>query len=70
MAVLEAFVYDPLINWRLMQADVVDTRRPESKSLLSVVLQMLMRCSGSSRSWCRASCCCLSSRSCSQAKGG
>lgn len=28
MAVLEAFVYDPLINWRLMQADV-DTRRPE-----------------------------------------
>jgi FKBP12-rapamycin complex-associated protein len=28
MAVLEAFVYDPLINWRLMQADV-DSRRPE-----------------------------------------
>lgn len=28
MAVLEAFVYDPLINWRLMQADV-DTRRQE-----------------------------------------
>ncbi|EGN96671.1 hypothetical protein SERLA73DRAFT_170096 [Serpula lacrymans var. lacrymans S7.3] len=28
MAVLEAFVYDPLINWRLMQADV-DARRPE-----------------------------------------
>ncbi|KZT10185.1 atypical/PIKK/FRAP protein kinase [Laetiporus sulphureus 93-53] len=27
MAVLEAFVYDPLINWRLMQTDV-DTRRP------------------------------------------
>jgi FKBP12-rapamycin complex-associated protein len=24
MAVLEAFVYDPLINWRLLQAD--DTR--------------------------------------------
>ena len=22
MAVLEAFVYDPLISWRLMQADV------------------------------------------------
>ena len=22
MAVLEAFVYDPLINWRLMQVDV------------------------------------------------
>jgi FKBP12-rapamycin complex-associated protein len=28
MAVLEAFVYDPLINWRLMQADV-DTRPPD-----------------------------------------
>ncbi|KAJ2934856.1 hypothetical protein H1R20_g2275, partial [Candolleomyces eurysporus] len=27
MAVLEAFVYDPLINWRLMQVDV--DRRPE-----------------------------------------
>ena len=27
MAVLEAFVYDPLINWRLMQPDIVDTRR-------------------------------------------
>ncbi|PFH51827.1 hypothetical protein AMATHDRAFT_58344 [Amanita thiersii Skay4041] len=29
MAVLEAFVYDPLINWRLMQADV-DGRRAET----------------------------------------
>lgn len=28
MAVLEAFVYDPLINWRLMQTDV-ETRRQE-----------------------------------------
>jgi len=28
MAVLEAFVYDPLINWRLMQAEV-DVRRPD-----------------------------------------
>ena len=28
MAVLEAFVYDPLINWRLMQTDV-DVRRAE-----------------------------------------
>ncbi|OBZ74199.1 hypothetical protein A0H81_06149 [Grifola frondosa] len=28
MAVLEAFVYDPLINWRLMQTDV-DSRRTE-----------------------------------------
>jgi serine/threonine-protein kinase mTOR len=31
MAVLEAFVYDPLINWRLMQADV-EVRRPEGMS--------------------------------------
>ncbi|KAK2463572.1 hypothetical protein APHAL10511_004323 [Amanita phalloides] len=29
MAVLEAFVYDPLINWRLMQTDV-DGRRAEA----------------------------------------
>jgi FKBP12-rapamycin complex-associated protein len=28
MAVLEAFVYDPLINWRLMQTEV-ESRRPE-----------------------------------------
>ena len=28
MAVLEAFVYDPLITWRLMQTDV-DTRPPD-----------------------------------------
>ena len=27
MAVLEAFVYDPLINWRLMQTEV-EIRRP------------------------------------------
>ena len=32
MAVLEAFVYDPLINWRLMQADV-EARRPEGMDL-------------------------------------
>lgn len=31
MAVLEAFVYDPLINWRLMQNDV-DVRRTESET--------------------------------------
>jgi len=31
MAVLEAFVYDPLINWRLMQTEV-DGRRNESES--------------------------------------
>jgi len=30
MAVLEAFVYDPLINWRLMQTEV-DGRRNESE---------------------------------------
>lgn len=30
MAVLEAFVYDPLINWRLMQTDV-EVRRPEGQ---------------------------------------
>ncbi len=30
MAVLEAFVYDPLINWRLTQGDT-DTHRPEGK---------------------------------------
>lgn len=29
MAVLEAFVYDPLINWRLMQTNEVELRRPE-----------------------------------------
>jgi len=31
MAVLEAFVYDPLINWRLMQTEV-EVRRPEGES--------------------------------------
>jgi FKBP12-rapamycin complex-associated protein len=36
MAVLEAFVYDPLINWRLMQADV-DSRRPEGASYFVVI---------------------------------
>jgi phosphatidylinositol kinase/protein kinase (PI-3 family) len=30
MAVLEAFVYDPLINWRLMQTEV-DARRPDGE---------------------------------------
>jgi len=30
MAVLEAFVYDPLINWRLMQADP-ETRPPDAE---------------------------------------
>lgn len=35
MAVLEAFVYDPLINWRLMQADV-DGRR-DRESYMSVL---------------------------------
>ncbi|KAJ6555230.1 phosphatidylinositol 3-kinase [Mycena sp. CBHHK59/15] len=32
MAVLEAFVYDPLINWRLMQADVEVRQGDESGS--------------------------------------
>jgi FKBP12-rapamycin complex-associated protein len=31
MAVLEAFVYDPLINWRLMPTKS-DTRRPPGKA--------------------------------------
>lgn len=30
MAVLEAFVYDPLINWRLMQTEV-EVRRTEGQ---------------------------------------
>jgi len=34
MAVLEAFVYDPLINWRLMQADP-ETRPPDGMFLVS-----------------------------------
>lgn len=35
MAVLEAFVYDPLINWRLMQADA--ETRPPDRTLIDVV---------------------------------
>lgn len=31
MAVLEAFVYDPLINWRLMQTEVDRRRRNEGE---------------------------------------
>ncbi|KAF9561208.1 phosphatidylinositol 3-kinase [Agrocybe pediades] len=34
MAVLEAFVYDPLINWRLMQTEV-EVRRPEDPEMNS-----------------------------------
>ncbi|KAF9482580.1 atypical/PIKK/FRAP protein kinase [Pholiota conissans] len=33
MAVLEAFVYDPLINWRLMQTTEVEARRPEDPDI-------------------------------------
>ena len=33
MAVLEAFVYDPLINWRLMQADA-ETKPPDGMFLV------------------------------------
>jgi phosphatidylinositol kinase/protein kinase (PI-3 family) len=32
MAVLEAFVYDPLINWRLMQTE---TEPPRAEGILS-----------------------------------
>ena len=37
MAVLEAFVYDPLINWRLMQTDV-EARRTEGNLLTHLPL--------------------------------
>ena len=44
MAVLEAFVYDPLINWRLMQTDV-DGRRPDGeRSRIFEVSRYLRRC--------------------------
>jgi phosphatidylinositol kinase/protein kinase (PI-3 family) len=35
MAVLEAFVYDPLINWRLMQTEV-EIRRPEGMNFTQI----------------------------------
>jgi phosphatidylinositol kinase/protein kinase (PI-3 family) len=35
MAVLEAFVYDPLINWRLMQTET-EPPRAEGKTLISL----------------------------------
>lgn len=35
MAVLEAFVYDPLISWRLMQTDA-ESRQGKSLSLSQV----------------------------------
>lgn len=38
MAVLEAFVYDPLINWRLMQAEV-EVRRNEGQPYPSRLLK-------------------------------
>jgi FKBP12-rapamycin complex-associated protein len=40
MAVLEAFVYDPLINWRLMQAEV-DARRPDGAASRVIVVYRL-----------------------------
>jgi len=45
MAVLEAFVYDPLINWRLMQADP-ETRPPDrtSSGVLAEILQASNLC--------------------------
>jgi len=45
MAVLEAFVYDPLINWRLMQADV-DNRRGEELNSDSNRAEQLARVAG------------------------
>ena len=36
MAVLEAFVYDPLISWRLMQADA-EVRQEGAKTLMFYV---------------------------------
>ena len=45
MAVLEAFVYDPLINWRLMQTEVevrrmegLISRLPSLKLMFSLVI--------------------------------
>lgn len=35
LAVLEAFVYDPLINWRLLQQTDVDQHRNEGRFLLA-----------------------------------
>lgn len=40
MAVLEAFVYDPLINWRLMQAEV-DARRPDGALSLLIMVYLI-----------------------------
>lgn len=37
LAVLEAFVYDPLINWRLMQHDM-EGRRPEGNDVFDRIL--------------------------------
>lgn len=34
MAVLEAFVYDPLINWRLIQTDV-EARQGEGELIFT-----------------------------------
>lgn len=51
MAVLEAFVYDPLINWRLMQTTEVEVRRTDGdyiacciallKKLIQITFQAL-----------------------------
>lgn len=38
MAVLEAFVYDPLINWRLMQTTEVEVRRPDGDYISCCVI--------------------------------
>lgn len=33
MAVLEAFVYDPLLNWRLMDSKSVGVRNPQRRRI-------------------------------------
>jgi len=43
MAVLEAFVYDPLINWRLMQTEV-EARRVDGSLFLDCVQIAILTC--------------------------
>jgi FKBP12-rapamycin complex-associated protein len=43
MAVLEAFVYDPLINWRLMQTEVAETRRPDGRRSFFITAKKIRR---------------------------
>jgi phosphatidylinositol kinase/protein kinase (PI-3 family) len=55
MAVLEAFVYDPLINWRLMQADV-DSRRPEGVPYVIIII--IIQLAHVNNRWRNRSCSC------------